>query len=98
MKTTRITVETETLTVVRRAKVVSTWCPQCCAERETITLDAESLADTRNAVEIERWKSTGKLHFWDAGDASRLCVKSLFQCFGCKDVLGLADLGGNRMA
>ena len=39
VKTTRITIETESLLVVRRGKTIVTWCPACCAEAEAMTLD-----------------------------------------------------------
>ena len=39
VKTTRITVETETLMIIRRAKVALAWCPKCRTEVEVITLD-----------------------------------------------------------
>jgi hypothetical protein len=44
-KTTRITVETENLMVIRRAKADLAWCPECRAEVDVITLDNDSLAE-----------------------------------------------------
>ena len=84
MKTTKITVETETLTIVRRAQLASAWCPKCCAEGRVITLDAKSLKDPGNAAEIERWRRTGKLHLWRQAGSTLLCVKSIRECFDCK--------------
>src|ERR1035441_7203004 len=45
VKTTRITIETESLLVVRRGKTIVTWCPACCAEAEAMTLEGTSLGD-----------------------------------------------------
>jgi hypothetical protein len=84
MKTTRITIETETLTIVHRAQIASAWCPECCTEERVITLDAASLEDPGNAAEIERWRRTGKLHRWRQAGSTLLCLKSLFECFDCE--------------
>ena len=41
VKTTRITIETESLLVVRRGKTIVTWCPACCAEVEAMTIEGD---------------------------------------------------------
>jgi hypothetical protein len=45
VKTTRITIETENLLVVRRGKTIVTWCPACCADVEVMTLEGDSLGE-----------------------------------------------------
>ena len=45
VKTTRITIETESLLVVRKGKTVVTWCPACCAKVEAMLLEGESLGE-----------------------------------------------------
>jgi len=45
VKTTRITVERDTIMVVRRARIELAWCPVCRTEVEVITLGRESLAE-----------------------------------------------------
>ena len=45
LRTTRITVETESLMVVRRAKAVVAWCPDCHAEVDVITLSQDSFSE-----------------------------------------------------
>lgn len=82
LKTTRITVETDTFTVVRRAKVDLGWCPGCEGEVEVIRLGFESLADPLTGRQIQQWSETGKLHLSHSSDGSiQLCVHSLFSCF-----------------
>ena len=82
-KTTRITVETERLIVVRRAKATLAWCPDCRAEVDVITLDHDSFIEPATAAQIDAWQSTGKLHLWQpAHGLARICVTSLLQCVG----------------
>jgi hypothetical protein len=77
---TRITVETDTFLLVRRAKAALTWCPACGAEVDVITLTPESLTDPATAVQVEDWLATGKLHYWrTAEEAFQICVPSLLQ-------------------
>jgi hypothetical protein len=87
VRTTKITVETESLVVIRRAKAVLTWCPECLANVETIMLDADSLAEPATATQIREWLATGKLHLWQPVNGSaQICVTSLLQCFELDEV------------
>jgi len=80
-RTTKITVETDTFLVVRRAKAVVAWCPGCQAEVDAIRLTPDSLNDPATATQLEAWLRTGKLHFWrTAEEAVQICVPSLLQC------------------
>ncbi len=82
-KTTRITVETDTLVIVRRAKAAVSWCPGCRDVVDVVTLDADSLVEQGTAAQIRQWQATGKLHLSDLGNGSaQICVNSLLQCFG----------------
>jgi hypothetical protein len=87
VKTTRITVETETLMIVRRAKAVLAWCPDCRAEVDVITVN-DGLQEPATAAQIQEWLGTGKLHFWQQADGpAQICVTSLLQCFDPIDQL-----------
>jgi hypothetical protein len=82
-KTTRITVETETLVIVRHAKAAMSWCPGCRAEVDVVTLDSDSLIEPATADQIREWLATGKLHLSQpANGPIQICVSSLLQCFG----------------
>jgi len=82
VKTTRITVETDTLTVVRRARMATAWCPNCRAEVEMIRLDADSFNEPATAAQIRAWLATGKLHLWWATEGpAQFCLTSLLSCF-----------------
>jgi hypothetical protein len=81
-KTTRITVETENLMVIRRAKADLAWCPECRAEVDVITLDNDSLAEPVTASQIQKRLATNKLHFWRPANGLRqIFLPSLFRCF-----------------
>jgi hypothetical protein len=86
-KTTRITVETETLLIVRRAKADLAWCSECRAEVDVITLDNDTLAEPNAAAQIQEWLGTSKLHCWrSANGPAQICLPSLFQCFELEEV------------
>jgi hypothetical protein len=83
VKTTRITVETEALIIVRRAKVSFARCPECRSEVETIALDNDSFAEPATVVQVQEWLAAGRLHRWQTADGqTRICVRSLLHCFG----------------
>jgi len=80
LRTTRITVETESLMVVRRAKAVVAWCPGCHAEVDMITLTQDSFSEPTTAAQVQRWLGTGKLHLSQSAEgAVQICVTSLLQ-------------------
>ncbi|HUK23719.1 MAG TPA: hypothetical protein VLV49_03995 [Terriglobales bacterium] len=80
LKATRITVETETMLIVRRAKAVLAWCPGCCAEVDVITLD--NSPELVTAAQIYEWFGTSRLHFWQTPEGPvGICVNSLLQFF-----------------
>jgi hypothetical protein len=91
-KTTRVTVETETQLVIRRAKAISAWCPGCRAEVDVIVLDNDNLAGSITAAQIQELLGTNKLHFWQtANEPTRICLISLFRCFELGEVQTFAE-------
>ena len=81
LKSIRVTVESDTLMVVRRAKAVTAWCPVCGAQVDAITLTPESFAEPGAAAEMQQWLAAGKLHLWHSEEgAVQVCVTSLLQC------------------
>ena len=92
VRATRITIETESLLVVRRGKTIVTWCPACCAQAEAMTLDGDSLADAIPSTLLRDWLAAGKLHFWSPdGGPAQICLTSLLRCFESVDVGRLSD-------
>ena len=87
VRTTRITIETENLLIVRRGKAVVTWCPVCRAEAEAMTLEGDSLGEDLPPFTLLRdWLAAGKLHLWSAdGGPDQICLTSLLRCFESGD-------------
>jgi len=86
VKTTRITIETESLLVVRRGKTIVTWCPVCCAEVEVMTVEGDRLGEGIPSALLRKWLATGKLHFWGPEEGPvQICLPSLLQCFASED-------------
>jgi len=82
VKTTRITIETERILVVRRAEQVAGWCPICCRQGEFILLDNAALMEPVLAAQINEWHGTGKLHLLlEENGSTRICLASLLCCF-----------------
>ena len=84
VKTTRITVETETQMIVHRAKAVLAWCPGCRAEVDVVILDHDNFSEPTTAAHLKAWIGTGSLHlhFWQTPEGPvRICLSSLLQCF-----------------
>jgi hypothetical protein len=92
VKTTRITIESENLLVVRRGKTIVTWCPACCADVEVMMLEGDSLGkDIPSSYLADRLK-TGKLHLRRSAEGSaQICLSSLLQCFEAESVLRLGN-------
>ncbi len=86
-KTTRITIETESLLVVYRGITFVARCPACCAEVEAMTLTGDGLGEGISTTLLEDWLRTGKLHLWrPAEGTAQICLPSLLQCFESEDV------------
>jgi hypothetical protein len=81
-KTTRITVETETLMIVRQAKTTHGWCPVCRADVNVITLDDNARTDPGATALVRECLAANKLHSWQpAAGPVQICLTSLLRCF-----------------
>ena len=86
MTTTRISIEIETLKIVRRAGLTTARCPICHAEVEAVNLEGDSFAGIPAAL-LRDWIVAGKMHLWcDAAGPAQLCLPSLLHCFESQDV------------
>ena len=80
VRTTKITIETEGLLVVRQARTLVTWCPDCQAEVEVVLL-AEDTAQLLSGL------PTGAVHMWGPPEGPVLiCLRSLLQRSPSNDV------------
>jgi hypothetical protein len=80
VKTTKITIETEGLLVIRQARTVVTWCPGCQAEVDVVLLGEDT-------AQLLSRLPTGALHIWSPPEGPALvCLRSLVQLSQPNDV------------
>jgi hypothetical protein len=80
VRTTKITIETEALLVVRQAQTVVTWCPGCQAEVDVVLLN-EDTAQLLNGL------PAGTLHVWGPPQGPvQICLRSLVRRSQTNDV------------
>jgi|SRR5581483_4228964 hypothetical protein len=80
VKTTRITVESETITTIRRFGADRSWCPVCAAEVAVVAI--EGLAGILPDDVAQSWIARGELHVSRySGKSDCICLDSLLQCF-----------------
>lgn len=79
---TRITVERDTIMLVRHARAERAWCPLCGDIVDVITLGDEALAEFMASNDVQGWMTAEKLHVSrQANGPIRICLASLFRCF-----------------
>jgi len=73
-----ITIETDSLWIMRSRSSGSAWCPQCGAEVETLALESVGVLSNSERTALEKWLNSGQLHRPQAADGSALiCLNSL---------------------
>ena len=79
-KRTRITIETDSLLVLRGRKSLRAWCPQCGAEAEMIPLHDVGVVSNLPPAEVQAWMESPDLHHTKAADgAPLLCLNSMLK-------------------
>ena len=77
-KPTKITVETDSLMIVRGRNSTRAWCPLCGAEAEMIALDSVGVITNLDHSAFEEWLNSGALHRSQSADGSeQICLHSL---------------------
>lgn len=77
-KATKITIETESLLILRGRSSRSAWCPQCGAETEMVALESVGVISNLDRASLEAWLNSGELHRSQEGDGPvRICLNSL---------------------
>jgi len=77
-KQTKITVETDSLLILRGRNSTRVWCPLCAAEGEMIALEDTGVISNLEKPALEEWLNSGELHGLPAADGSTLiCLNSL---------------------
>ena len=79
-KRTKITIETDSLLVMRGTVSLRGWCPECAAESEVIPFDGIGVISNLTPFDVREWLECEALHHWQAPDSTHLiCLNSLFQ-------------------
>jgi hypothetical protein len=77
-KQTKITIETDSLLILRGRSSVRAWCPRCAAEVEMIAMKEVGVISNLNPHALEEWLHSGELHRLQAPDGTALtCLNSL---------------------
>lgn len=77
-KETKITIETDSLLILRGRNSLRTWCPACAAESDMIALESVGVVSNLDRPALEDWLNSGELHRLEAADGSPvICLNSL---------------------
>jgi hypothetical protein len=78
MKQTKITIETDSLLLLRGRNSNRAWCPGCAAEAEMIALENVGVISNLERAAVEEWLNSGELHRSKSANGSALiCLNSL---------------------
>jgi hypothetical protein len=79
-KRTKITIETDSLLILRGRSLERAWCPWCGSEVEMIPLDHVGVISNLSSREVEAWIHSEDLHHLKATDGSPLiCLNSMLK-------------------
>ena len=77
---TKITIETDSLLVLRGRSSLRAWCSKCGSEVEMIPLDGGGLISNLPPPEVEAWIQSEDLHHSRAADGAPLiCLNSMIK-------------------
>jgi hypothetical protein len=77
-KQTKITIETDSLLILRGRTSVRAWCPRCATEVEMIAMKDAGVISNLDPHALEEWPHSEELHRLQAADGSALtCLNSL---------------------
>jgi hypothetical protein len=79
-KQTKITIETDSLLVLRGRSSLRAWCPLCGAEGEMIPIDGVGVISNLAPAEVGAWIESEDLHRSQECDGTPLiCLNSLLK-------------------
>ena len=79
-KKTKITIESDSLLVVRGRKSLRAWCPECGTEVEMIPLHGVGVISNLTSPEVQAWIESAELHRTVGADgASLICLNSMLR-------------------
>lgn len=81
VKQTKITIETDSLLILRGRSSARAWCPLCRAEAEMIDIEKAGVISNLDRPALEEWLNSAKLHRSQTSEGSvLLCLNSLLAC------------------
>jgi len=79
-KQTKITIETDSLFILKGCRSQHAWCPRCAGMGEVIRLEETAVLSNLTALEVKEWLASEELHRYEAADGSTLiCLNSLLR-------------------
>ena len=79
-KQTKITIETDSLLVMRGTVSSRVWCQECGAEGEVIPFDGIGVISNLTPSEVKAWLECEAIHHSQAPDGTHLiCLNSLLK-------------------
>ena len=79
-KQMKITVETDSLLILRGRIPPRAWCPECSAEGEMIPLNDLAVVSNLLPTEVRAWLESEDLHHTEAADgAPMICLNSILK-------------------
>ena len=79
-KQTKITIQTDSLLLLRGRNSARIHCPLCGAESEMVDLENLQVVSNMEPCSLEAWINSGELHRLRADDGSfRICLNSLLE-------------------
>jgi hypothetical protein len=80
-KQTKITIQSESLLILRGRSSARAWCPHCAAESQMIAIDNAGMISNLERPALGEWLNSGELHQSKSADGSTLiCLNSLLAC------------------
>jgi hypothetical protein len=77
-KKTKVTIETDSLLILRGRSSLRAWCPRCGAEAEMIALNDTAVMTNLDQAALDQWLNSDELHRSQTSDGSKLiCLNSL---------------------
>jgi len=77
-KQTTVTIEVDSLVIMRATGAQRGWCSRCAAEAEMVALESLAVVSNLDRQAVETWLNSGELHRMDAADGNAvICLNSL---------------------
>jgi hypothetical protein len=77
-KQTKITIESDSLLILRGRSSCRAWCQRCSTDSEMVALENIGVISNLDRTALEEWLNSGELHHSRAADGSaQVCLNSL---------------------